>query len=417
MTFRLLNRHTLGLLTPVFVLCAISLLTMQALFSTEPLRVLSSGMLKQGFFCVVGLGFVWLTLTVSYHRLGRLSYLLFVVGVLVLAFLQVDRHIKLPFVPERNGARRWIEFGSIQLQPSELMKIAYVLALAWYLKYRRNYRTLGGLIAPFAITLVPMALILVQPDLGTVLLFLPVLFAMLFTAGAKIRHLLIVILLGVVMLPVFWIKIHDYQRLRLVGMVLQSEQLRDHFADHPERWDWFRSKGTPKGEWLDQLLHWENRRAGYQLVRGKTAIGSGGVFGMGWADGPFVENEKLLPERENDFIFAMVAHQWGFVGGLVVLACYAVLVLFGFDVAVCTKDPFGRLVAVGITTLLAVQALVNLCMTVGIGPITGVTLPFLSKGGSSLLASFTCIGLLLSVAHHRPIIMANEAFRFDDDGE
>jgi cell division protein FtsW (lipid II flippase) len=210
--------------------------------------------------------------------------------------------------------------------------------------------------------------------------------------------------------------IRDYQRLRLVGMVLQSSGLREYFQAHPDRWELFRPGKTAPDKWRSELKQWENQ-AGFQLVHGKTAIGSGGLLGYGWADGPFVEHDFLLPERENDFVFAMVTHQWGFLGGLVVLACYAAILIIGYDVAISTKDPFGRLVAVGITTLIGVQAVTNLCMTVGIGPITGVTLPFVSKGGSSLVTSFVCIGLLVSVASHRPIIMSGDAFAFREEME
>ncbi|MBI4580562.1 MAG: rod shape-determining protein RodA [Planctomycetes bacterium] len=412
----LVSRHAWGLLVPVLVLCGISLLTMQALFSPEPTRVPASAAVKQLGFMGVGLVLAWLAAAVGYQRLGRWAYLLFVVCLLILAALRLDTRVDLPFIPERNGARRWIEIGSIQLQPSELMKIAYVLALAWYLKYRRNYRTFAGLAAPFFLTLVPMGLIIIQPDLGTVLLFLPVLFAMLFAAGAKVRHLLIIILLGAMCLPLFWLHIRDYQRLRLVGMVLQTQRLRTYFDANPDKWQWFRPPKTTAAEWRSELRQWEDQ-AGYQLVHGKAAIGSGGVLGAGWANGPFIENEFLLPERENDFVFAIVANQWGLVGALIVLCCYAAIVVMGLDVATVTKDPFGRLVAVGLTTLIAFQALTNLCMTVGIGPITGITLPFVSKGGSSLVASFVCVGLLVSVARDRPIIMAKAAFEFDEEAE
>lgn len=408
------TRHTWGLLVPVTILCGLSLLSLQALFSPEPTRVPAGAAVKQFGFIVVGLIMARLTILVGYQRLARWSYLLFVGCVFVLAALQIDKHIDLSFVPYRNGSRRWIEIGSIQLQPSELMKIVYVLALAWYLKYRRNYRTFAGLAAPFFLTLVPMGLIIIQPDLGTVMLFLPVLFAMLFTAGAKGRHLLIIILLGTLCLPLFWLQIRDYQRLRLVGMVLQNQNLRGYFEKHPDKWDRFRPPKTTPGKWRHELTQWE-AGAGYQLVHGKTAIGGGGILGEGWADGPFVENDFLLPERENDFIFAIIAHQWGLLGSLVVLCCYAVIVVIGFDVAVSTKDPFGRLVAVGTSTLIGVQTLTNLCMTVGIGPITGVTLPFVSKGGSSLVASFVCLGLLVSVATHRPILIGKDPFRFDEE--
>lgn len=408
------SRHTWGLLLPVLALCGLSLLSIQALFWPEPPGVLAGPMLKQFGFMVVGLLMAGGVVTLNYQRVGRISNLLFIVCVAVLAALQVDKQIDLSFVPYRNGSRRWIEIGSIQLQPSELMKIVYVLALGWYLKYRRNYRTFAGLAAPFFLTLVPMGLIIIQPDLGTVLLFLPVLFAMLFAAGAKVKHLLIIILLGTLCLPLFWMQIKDYQRLRLVGMVLQNQNLREYFKEHPEKWDFFCPPKTAHSKWRNELIRWE-ANAGYQLVHGKAAIGSGGFIGEGWADGPFVENDFLLPERENDFIFAIVTHQWGLLGGLFVLGCYALIIVVGYDVGVSTKDPFGRLVAVGITTLIGVQAFTNLCMTVGIGPITGVTLPFVSKGGSSLVTSFVCLGLLISVATHKPILIGKDPFAFNEE--
>src|SRR5690606_12889769 len=127
----------------------------------------------------------------------------------------LDKAVPLPLVDAKRAVRRWISLGPVQLQPSELMKTVYVLALAWYLRYRRNYRTLRGLLQPFALTLLPMGLILMQPDLGTVLLFLPVLFAMLYAAGAKTKHLLLVIALAGLASPIFWHYIRGYQRLRV----------------------------------------------------------------------------------------------------------------------------------------------------------------------------------------------------------
>jgi len=410
------SRHGRVLLVPVLLLCGISLLTLQALFSPEPMRIPAGAAIKQFGFMAVGLVLAWLTLKMGYTRIGRLAYPLFAFCLVLLVVLQIGKYVKLSFVPYRNGAHRWIEIGSIQLQPSELTKIAYVLALASYLKFRKNYRTFTGLTVPFLLALVPMSLILVQPDLGTVLLFLPVLFAMLFAAGAKGKHLLIIILLGTLSLPFFWQHIRDYQRLRLVGMVLQSQTLRSYFEKHPDQWQWFRPPKTESAAWFHELRQWEVQ-AGYQLVHGKAAIGSGGMAGQGWTNGPFVEYEFLLPERENDFIFAIFAHQWGLIGCMVMLLCYAAIVMIGMDIAMVTKDPLGRLVAVGITAMLGVQTLVNLCMTVGIGPVTGITLPFVSRGGSSLAAYFVCIGLLISVAEHRPISMAKAPFRFDNEDD
>lgn len=409
------TRHAWGILLAVVPLCLAGVLTIHVAPAPNATGFLA-GAPKQIIFIGVGILAMGSALAIGYQRFGRFANLLFVLCLVLLCVLLVDRWVDLRFVPLRNGARRWIQIKSIQLQPSEIMKIVYVLALAWYLRYRRNYRTLRGLIAPFALTLVPMALIKMQPDLGTVLLFLPVLFVMLFAAGAKGKHLLVIILLGACSLPVFWLKIEKYQRLRIVGMFLQNDTLRTYFEEHPDTWDWFRPGRTTPREWRRELASWASR-SGYQLEHSKAAIGTGGMFGEGWGKGRFVEQENLLPERQNDFIFAMIAHQWGWLGAILLMLCYATIVVVGFDIATLTNDPFGRLVAVGMSTLIGVQTLTNLSMTVGLGPITGMTLPFVSQGGSSLVASFICIGLLISVAQRRPMLIANPPFVFDEEAE
>lgn len=410
---RLPTLHGWGLLLPVAPLCVAGVLTIQVTSGAEASAGLAATAVKQMAFIAMGFGAMLAVLGVGYQRLGRWAFPVFAVGLLLLFWLAADRWVDLPFVQQQRNARRWVRLAGVQIQPSELMKIAYVLALAWYLRYRRNYRRLAGLLPPFALTLLPMGLILIQPDLGTVLLFLPVLFAMLFVAGARIRHLALIVLLGLLCVPFFWMKIKGYQRLRITGVVLQSDAVRSYFEEHPQAWDRLRAPGSDPESWRQELVDW-HADAGYQLVHSKAAIGSGGVVGQGWGQGVFVDYD-FLPEKHNDFIFAMVGHQWGFVGALLVIGCYVFIVAIGFDVATLTNDPFGRLLAVGLATMLAVQTLTNLCMTVGLGPITGVTLPFVSAGGSSLISSFLCIGLLISVAHRRPMLMARKPFEFRDD--
>jgi cell division protein FtsW (lipid II flippase) len=369
-------------------------------------------------FIMAGIITAGVIILIGYHNIGRFAWLWYGLCLLLLIYLIMERltGLDVPFVRQQRAAWRWIRLGPVTLQPSELMKITYVLMLAWYLRYRRNYRTFAGLIMPFVLALIPMALIKLQPDLGTVLLFLPVLFAMLFAAGAKLKHLMAIIALGVACLPLFWLKIEPYQRLRLAGVVLQNETLRSYLLDdRPDIWEKLRPPDSSLPGWRKRLTHWRTD-TGFQLVRSKTAIGSGGVLGVGWGEGIFVDH-KFLPERHNDFIFAIIGHQWGFVGCLVVIMCYVLLVLLGLDVATVTNDPFGRLVAVGMTMILAVQALTNLAMTVGLGPITGVTLPFISAGGSSMIASFICIGFLVSVTRRGPVFMVHKSFEFNEEEE
>lgn len=360
---------------------------------------------KQCMHVLVGGVAVLLILRAGYLRIARYAYVIFLVALLVLLLPALARLTHSTFgglVTPRNGAYRWIQLPGFQLQPSEFMKIALVLALSWYLRYRSNYRRLAGLLMPFAISLVPLALILLEPDLGTVVLLLPVLLAMLFLAGAKLLHLGMIVLLGLAVVPLAWGQIQGYQRARVTAVFLQSESLRQAVIDNPQR---YKSLVTRR-----QALEWA-ASSGYQLIHSKNAIGSGGVGGHGWGQGIYVQS-GLLPDRHNDFVFALIGHQWGFLGCILVLGCYSVLVVAGARIAEATPEPLGRLLAGGITALIATQALINVAMTVGLMPITGITLPFVSYGGSSMLTNFICVALLLSVSRHRPFLLSAKPFQF-----
>ena len=192
---------------------------------------------KQLVFIAFGLtGFVAANV-MNYRRLGDLSYWIYGVVLGLLAYLVVSRYVvQLPFRrPNRNDVHRWLVFHPSlpQIQPSEFCKLAYVLALAWYLRYRSNYRSFRALIGPFAMTLLPMVLILIEPNLGTVLLMMPVFFAMLFVAGARPKHLVLVVLLAVLVSPVMWLKMHAYQRERISGVLLQSQWVRQKAEQNP----------------------------------------------------------------------------------------------------------------------------------------------------------------------------------------
>ena len=344
---------------------------------------------KQLIWIALGLLAFTIANLFHYRRLGRLSYPLFILSLSLLVLVLVGKYLQLnSIVPYVRGASRWINIipGSslVRLQPSELAKLTYILALAWYLRHRKNYRTLTGLVAPFTLTLVPMVFILLQPDLGTVLLFLPILFAVLFVAGARIKHLLAVVALGILFMPIFYYGLmENYQKERIEGLFRQN-------TDDPE---WFRGHG-------------------YQLYQSKICIGSGRLTGHGFQLSPYVLY-KPTPDQHNDFIFAIIAHQWGFRGALLVLALYCLIILCGVEIAHSQTDPFGRLLAVGITALFAAQMFINVGMTMGLTPVTGMTLPFISYGGSSLLTNFLALGLLINVARHRPYQIAPKSFEFD----
>lgn len=344
-------------------------------------------------------------LRIGYYQIARHAYLIFFAALLLLVPLLLAEVFHTSFgglTAPRNGAYRWIHLPGFPLQPSELMKVAFVLALAWYLRNRSSYRKFGGLMIPLAISTVPLALILKEPDLGTVLLLVAVLLTMLFMAGAKVKHLLIIGLVGLAAAPVAWNQIKPYQRLRVTAVLLQSDALRKSIIDEPDKYEHLATKR--------QAIEWA-ASSGYQLVHSKNAIGSGGVIGYGWGDGMYVTG-SLLPDRHNDFVFALIGHQWGLIGCLVVLACYAVITMSGVLIATMTAEPVARLVAVGVTALIVTQVLVNVGMSIGLMPITGMTLPFVSYGGSSLLTNFIAISLLISVSQRRPFLLALKPFEF-----
>jgi cell division protein FtsW (lipid II flippase) len=395
----------LCLLASVLVLVGIGVATIYAVghpADGRELRDLGGYWRKQLVFAVVGLGGFVVANLVSYRRLGIFSYWIYGIVLLLLMLLFVGRYVvALPFVPESHYAHRWIVLDPRLpwVQPSEFCKVAFILALAWYLRYRSNYRRFRALIGPFALTVLPMAMILVEPDLGTVLLMMPVLFAMLFVAGAKLKHLGIVVLMAIALSPVMWFKMESYQRLRISCVLLQSPLLRKVAEQNTTVGRILVGSNFSERRWRND---W-----GYHIIRSKCAVASGGLTGFGFRQGPFIKY-NFLDERHNDFIFSVVAHQWGLLGCIGLLLMYVVVFACGFKIAANNTDPFGRLIAIGITVMFIVQVMVNVGMTLGLMPITGLTLPFVSYGGSSLLVSLTAAGLLNNVGRSRPFTVARK---------
>lgn len=368
--------------------------------SGAPSGDLSSLWKKQLVFAAIAItGFLIINM-VNYRWLGSHSYLLYGITLFLLTLLLIDKYIfDIPFVPVVNGTRRWLRIGFgrafLQIQPSEICKLVYILALAWYLRYRSNYRNFSVLIGPFALTVLPMILILLEPDLGTVLLMMPVFFVMLFVAGAKVKHLLTVILLAILISPVLWHFMEGYQRTRISSVLLQSDWVRQKAQTSPA----FARILVGKGREFN-VKQWQ-RDWGYHLIRSKYAVASGGITGYGYRQGPFIKY-NFLPERHNDFVFATIAHQWGFLGCLGLLGLYAIIIGCGLEIASQNSDPFGRLLVAGIVAMFTVEVIVNISMTLGLMPITGLTLPLISYGGSSLLVSLAAIGLLNNIGRCRP---------------
>jgi cell division protein FtsW (lipid II flippase) len=348
---------------------------------------------NQLMFIAIGFVALFLLQTINYQQIGHWAWGLYIVSLILVIYTVTPGVPASGFgsVPKVNGARAWIDFGALHLEPAEMMKLAFCMLLARYLRFRSNYRTLQGLVPPFLLAFVPLVLILKQPALGMALLFIPALFAMLFAAGAKVRHLLGVVGMGVLLLPVIWLSGTGAPLFRHLPPLLQKYQ-RDRvvalFSRNPN----------------------EARRLDFQQEQAMTAFGSGGFAGKGAGNIPIGSH---VPEAHNDMIFALIGEQFGLVGVAIVLAAYVVLFAAGVEIAAATKEPFGRLLAVGIVAMLAAQTFLNLTVCLRLAPVTGITLPFVSYGGSSLLSSFLAAGLLLNIGQNRPLVVARSSFEYD----
>ena len=313
--------------------------------------------MRQLVWFALGLVALLVVASIDYKKLVRAAPIIYLLGIAGLGSV---------FVLGRtvSGARRWLVLGSVSVQPAELFKLAFVLMAVWVLTSRWA-QPIGRftLLLVLPVAVIPFVLILKQPDLGTALLLVPVLVVLLVGAGIRLRLLGGLVLAGIAALPVAWFVMKEYQRERILVYL-------DPFRD-------------PLG-------------SAYNVIQAKIAIGSGQLLGKGMA-GATQSRLAFLPERHTDFIFAVFAEMWGFVGCLVLLACYAILLLRGFDIAASTREPVGRLVALGATSMLGAQVLINVGMVTGLLPVVGVPLPLMSYGGTSVLCSLMSLGLLVSV--------------------
>jgi cell division protein FtsW (lipid II flippase) len=359
---------------------------------------------KQLIYLAVALGCMFAFQAVNYLLIGRWAWPFYVFSLLLVVYTVVGSKLSLPFVNSHKGVFAWISIGPISLEPSELTKIAFILVVAKYLRYRSNYRTVLGLLAPFALALIPVVLILKQPDLGVAALFMPTLLVMLFVAGAKVKHMLMVLVLGLLFLPLFWFSGHRY--------VDATEKIRDpqsevavlrYFPSLMKEYQRDRVKALFSHAQATAALN-------YQQDHAVIAFGTGGLSGKGIGQIPV---GKHVPEAHNDMIFALIGEQFGFFGSAAVLGAYLVFFAAGIEIASATKEPLGRLIAVGVVAMLATQAAINLMVCLRLMPVTGVTLPFVSYGGSSLLASYMAAGLLLNVGQNRPLMIGKDTFQFD----
>ena len=312
---------------------------------------------RQLMWAFIGLCFMWAAIVIDYHRFLAFAPVIYAAVLLGL--------ITVLLIPSRgHGARRWLALGPLQVQPSELCKIAVVLLLARYLdtvkvKVRRPRFFIGAIV----LVALPVMLITVEPDLGTAMVFIPVLLVMLYLAGSRTKHIVSICVLGLAFAPVLWRFLRDYQKMRLVAFI------------KPE---------------VDPL-GW-----GYQTIQSTIAVGSGKFLGKGWLRGT-QSRLNFLPAQHTDFVFSVYSEEWGLIGGAVLLGLLSLIVARGMRIALQARDFSGNILAAGLVTMAACHFLINVAVVLGLMPVTGLPLPFMSYGGSSLVSMMTLIGLLLNV--------------------
>ena len=307
---------------------------------------------------------------IPYRRWRSYSLLFYVANLLLLTLL--------PFFGQIfGGARSWFAIGDLRYQPSETMKIAWALYLAEILRYRARRGKLWGLVPPFLVTMIPVLLILIQPDLGSACIFLPTLFLTLYATGARKRHLaLAVVTLVIAALPLWHFGMKEYQKDRLRS-------------------------------WLDPKN--KEQKEAYQLKHSLLAVADGSWFGKGLGRGE-MNRLALLPERHTDFIFSVIAEELGLFGAMGLIAAYGLLVLALIALAAITREPYGKVALTAIASSIFCQAFINLAVALGLIPTTGLTLPLVSAGGSSVVATSVMVGLALSIARHPVTVLSSEDY-------
>jgi len=345
----------------ILAFCVTSLLALGLvmLYSSSMTQVGAHYLMMQLIWCVFGFGLCVAAAALDYQLFKKYAWPLFAIAVLLLLLVLV------PHVGRKiNGARRWFDLHGIRFQPSELGKIALIIALAWYGdRFQRRMHTFKwGIIFPVIIIAAVLGLVFVEPDRGTTILLAAVSGAVLLLAGVQWKFIIPPVVLAIVGLVVSIL--HDPMRMKRIFSWLDLEQNKDG--------------------------------VGYQAYQAMIALGSGGWCGLGLGNG----RQKLgfVPEHHTDFIFSIIGEELGLVATLLVIVAFVVLALCGLYIALHARDTFGTLLATGITLLISLQAAINIGVVTSALPNKGLPLPFISYGGSNLLAMLTCVGILLSIA-------------------
>lgn len=321
--------------------------------------------LKQIQWIVLGLIFMMIIFLIDYRVIIQGAYIIYGISVALLVVVCL-------FGYAAHGSQRWLGGGGFALQPSELMKLVIIITLARYFddhKANEPYK-LKELLVPILIVIVPFLLILKQPDLGTALILIIIFASIVFFIGVNWKSLIIALSGGLILIPIGWHFLKDYQKDRLITFL------------NPEN--------DPLG-------------AGYHIIQSMIAVGSGEIFGKGFLSGSQTQL-KFLPEQQTDFVFSVFAEEWGFIGGLILIIMFMAIIFWGLKIALQARDLLGTIIAFGITALISWEVFINIGMVLGILPVVGIPLPFLSYGGSAMLSLMAAIGLLMNVSARRFIL-------------
>lgn len=360
--FRNFDWVTMGL---IVLLSVAGIMTIYSATRSPVSGEMPSYYLKQIYWLIFSLLSLIAIISIDYVWLGRFSYIFYAIGTALLLLVIIIGRTGM-------GAQRWLNLGIFSFQPSEIFKLLYIIALSRHIG-EINGRLGAGSVSKtfFLLTLIPLLLIIKQPDLGTAVIVLSIFLSLLAIKGLHKKVSMFIIFLVLISIPflgnIFWEGMKDYQKSRVVAFL------------EPD--------SDPSG-------------AGYHVNQSKIAIGSGMFIGKGYLNGtqgPF----RFLPEKHTDFIFAVFSEEWGFAGSVFILFLYIAFVLRGIDTARKAKDEFGRLLALGISFMFALYFFINIGMTMGIMPVVGVPLPFMSYGGSALFANFIAAGILISIRTRR----------------
>lgn len=349
------------LLLVTFLIFFIGIISIYSATQAKWLPFGESYVLKQLNWMVIGVILLILVVNISYHRFLDLAYVIYGINIILLILVLLLGHIRL-------GAQRWFVIGGFTFQPSEFIKLSLILALSSYVGQKRGALSeLKDLAIPIILLAIPFTLVILQPDLGTSLILIPIFFSILLVGGARPKHIFGMITLGLLAGPFFWHFLREYQRQRLMVFINPN---------------------------IDPL------GAGYTIIQSKIAVGSGGLFGKGWLAG--TQNQlNFLPERHTDFIFSTIGEEWGYAGAVILIMLYFVIVNRAFGISGLTSDTYGKSIAAGVAVMIALQVIINIGMTIGLMPVVGIPLPLVSYGGSSLITTLVAIGLLLNVGMRR----------------